>query len=161
MKLVNGLFVTGALLFVFGIGFVVVGARTARQTPATTTAALTPVASVKQIMNGIVNPGATTVFDAVSTTISDKGIEEKAPQNDAEWAVIGDSAAALAEAGNLLMMDGRLVDRTDWITMSQAMIDASKQTLKAVEAKSTDGVLEAGSALNTSCDNCHRRYQRN
>lgn len=161
MRTVHWLFTTGALLFIFGIGFIVVGARESRLTPTVQTAApLAPVASVKQIMNGIVNPAATAVFDAVQTTVTEKGVEDKAPQGDAEWAMLGDSAAGLAEAGNLLMMEGRAVDRADWIAMSQAMTDAAKQTLKAVDAKSADGVLEAGSVLNTSCDNCHRRYQR-
>ncbi len=161
MRSVHWLFTVGALLFIFGIGFIVVGARESRLTPTPEAGpTLTPVASVKQLMNGIVNPGATVVFDAVSTTVSERGIEEVAPRNEEEWAKVGDSAAALAEAGNLLMMEGRFVDRGDWMSMSQAMIDAAKQTLKAVGAKSADGVLEAGSGLNTSCDNCHRRYQR-
>jgi hypothetical protein len=147
-------------LFVSGLGLVIVGAREGRQVSRTEATTLTPVASVKQIMNGIVNPGATAVFDAVTTDITEKGVVEKVPQADAEWAALGDSAAALAEAGNLLMMDGRSVDRGNWLTMSRAMVDAATQTLRAVDARSTDGVLEAGSALNTSCDNCHQRYQR-
>jgi cytochrome c556 len=40
------------------------------------------------------------------------------------------------------------------------MIDASRQVLKAVEAKSADGILAAGEPLNVSCDNCHQRYNR-
>jgi hypothetical protein len=161
MKSVHALFAVGALLFVFGIGFVVVGARSARQGSAAQPASpIVPVASVKQIMNGIIMPAATVVFDSVSSTVSERGVEEVVPRNDGEWAAVGDSAAALAEAGNLLMMDGRAVDRGDWIAMSQAMIAAAQQTLKAVEARNPDGILEAGSELNTSCDNCHQRYQR-
>ena len=160
MRPVQWLFVVSAALFVFGVGFVVVGARTARQVRPVEGPPIVAVASVKQIMNGIVAPGAKTVFSAVSTTVSAKGIEEKAPQNDAEWAVVGNSAAAIAEAGNVLMMNGRAVDRGNWIKMSQAMIEAARQTLKAVDAKSTDGILDAGAVLNTSCDNCHQRYQR-
>ena len=117
MRLVQWLFVVGAMLFVFGIGFVVVGARAARQTlPPAQAAPIVPIASIKQIMNGIIDPGATKVFDSVSTTVSDRGVEEVVPRNDEEWA--------------------------------------------AVDAKSPDKILEAGSNLNTSCDNCHRRYQR-
>ena len=84
MRLVQWLFAIGAMLFVFGIGFVVVGARAARQSPPVERTPPAPVATVKQIMAGIVNPAANTVFEAVSTTVSDKGIEEKAPQKDAE-----------------------------------------------------------------------------
>jgi len=160
MRIVHWLFIVGALLFVLGIGFVVVGAREARQAPLEEGVSLTPVASVKQIMNGIVNPGATAVFDSVSTSVTDQGVEETVPETDADWEALGDSAAALAEAGNLMMMEGRLVDRGDWITMSTAMVDAAKETLAAVSAKSADGILDAGSNLNLSCDNCHQRYRR-
>jgi hypothetical protein len=162
MRIVHWLFAVGALLFVFGIAFLVIGARSAREAVAAAPVAttLTPVATVKQVMNGIVVPASTVVYESVSTTISDKGTIDIAPRNDAEWSTIGDSAAALAEAGNLLMMDGRAVDRGEWITMAEAMITAAKQTLKAVDARSTDAILDAGSVLNTSCDNCHQRYQR-
>jgi hypothetical protein len=162
MRIVHWLFTVGALLFVLGIGFVVVGASEARQAPPPVeeSVSLAPVASVRQIMNGIVNPGATAVFDSVTTDITDQGVVETVPETDAEWEALGDSAAAIAEAGNLIMMEGRLVDRGDWVTMSTAMIDAAKQTLDAVKAKNTDGVLDAGSALNLSCDNCHQRYRR-
>lgn len=161
MRLVRWMLLVAAALFVFGIAFVVVGARAARQSaqvpPATT---LVPVATMKQLMNGIVNPAATVVFDSVSTTISDRGVEEVFPRTDEEWTAVGDSAAALAESGNLLMMDGRAIDAGAWMTMSQALIDAARQTQRAVEARSTDAVLEAGGVLYAACETCHQQYQR-
>ncbi len=165
MRIVHWLFVVSAALFVSGIGFVIASARSARQAevqaPATDPApVMTAVASVKQIMNGIVAPAAKVVFESVSTSISFAGIKETAPGTDAEWAVVGNSAAALAEAANLLVVEGRLVDNGDWAMMSRALGDAGVIALKAVEAKSTEGILAAGEAINTSCDNCHRKYQR-
>jgi hypothetical protein len=153
--MVHWLFVVSVALFVSGIGFVVAGARTARAAPAVEAAPVTttPVASVKQIMKGIVAPAATTVFNSVSTTVSFKGTEEKAPQTDEEWELVGTSAAALIESGNLLLMGSRAVDKGEWIKMSQALIDAGKVALKATEAKSAEGVLAAGEAINTSSDN--------
>ena len=73
------LFMVSALLFVSGIGLVVAGARVLRRPAASEAAALTPVGSVRQIMRGIVDPAATTVFGAVSTTVTAAGVEEKAP----------------------------------------------------------------------------------
>ena len=72
----------------------------------------------------------------------------------------GNSAAALIESGNLLLMGSRAIDKGDWVKMSQAMIEAGKLALKATEDKSAEGVLAAGEEVNASCDNCHRRYQR-
>ena len=159
------LFVVSVALFIAGIGFIIAAGRFRQVTPAAApppavVAAARPVASIKQIMNAIVAPGANAVFNAVSTTVTAKGIEEVAPRNDAEWAALGNSAAALAEAGNMMMLDGRAVDAGDWITMSRALVDAGTQALKAAEAKSTDAVLAAGETVNESCDNCHSKYQR-
>ena len=161
MRTVHWLFIVGVALFVSGIGFVVAGARAARRAPATETAVtMVPVASVKQIMKGIVGPAANTVFDSVVISVSLKGTEEKAPRTDEEWEAVGNSAAALIESGNLLLMGSRAVDQGDWVKMSQAMIAAGKVALRATQARSADQVLAAGEAVNASCDNCHRKYQR-
>lgn len=161
MRTVHWLFIVSVALFVFGIGFVIAGARSTRQqTPAAEAPALTPVATVKQIMNGIVAPAATVVFESVGTIISAAGIEEHRPKNDEEWAVVGNSAAALVESANLLMLGDRAVDRGDWVKMSRALADAGTMALKAAESKDADGILTAGSVINTSCDTCHQRYQR-
>jgi hypothetical protein len=155
--------VVSALLFISGIGFIVASARAAQQSPAASAPAaapLTPVASVKQIMNGIVSPSSTVIYDAVSSSATATGIEEIAPKDDAEWARVGDNAAALAEAGNMLMIDGRAIDKGDWVQMSKAMIDGAARALKAAETKDKEGILSAGSAINETCDKCHARYQR-
>jgi cytochrome c556 len=44
--------------------------------------------------------------------------------------------------------------------MAKAMADAGMVALKATQAKDAAGVLAAGEAINTSCDNCHLKYQR-
>jgi hypothetical protein len=159
---VHWLFVISIALFLSGLAFVIAGARLARQAPKATTVDLviTPVASVKQIMNGIVGPAANRIFGAVGTVISDKGTVEKAPHTDNEWEAVGDDAAALIESGNLILMNGRAVDQGDWVRMSQAMIDAGKIVLRAAQTKSPDKVFESGEAVNESCDNCHQKYKR-
>lgn len=161
MRSAEWLLAVSAALFVFGIGFVVVGARSARQptTSRPTAAPLVPVASVRQIMESIVTPGATAIFESVSTTITLEGTTEKAPKTDAEWAAVANGAAALAEAGNLLIMEGRALDG-DWVKMSQAMIDAAKVTLAAVEARSPQRVFDAGGEVYNSCNGCHAQYMR-
>ena len=161
MKIVHWLFLVSVALFVSGIGLIIAGARAARQAPGHDAAtALTPVASVKQIMKGITGPSATIVFNSVSFTSTREGTEEKAPRTDDEWETVGNAAAALIESGNLLMMGSRTVDQGEWVKQSQALIAASKDVLKATQAKSPDGVLAAGGAVNETCDGCHHVYQR-
>jgi hypothetical protein len=162
MKIVHWLFVLSVALFVSGLGFIVAGERAARRAPAVDTAAisLTPVASVKQIMKGIVGPAAMVVFNSVGTTVSAKGTEEKTPHTQEEWDVVGNSAAALIESGNLMLIGSRAVDKGDWLKQSQALIEAGKVALKAVQDKNADQLLASGEAVNTSCDACHLKYQR-
>src|SRR5262245_10685859 len=162
MRIIHWLFVVSAALFISGIAFIIAGARTAQAAaPAEEAApAITPVASVKQIMGAIVQPSAMVVFESVGTLVDATGIHEKQPSTDAEWATVGASAAALVESANLIVMGDRAVDRQDWVKMSTALADAGKTVLKAVDAKDPMGILAAGETLNASCDACHQRYQR-
>jgi hypothetical protein len=161
MRLVGWLFVVSAALFISGIGFVIAGARTARAaTPVAEAVVTTPVATIKQIMNGIVNPDALVIYNAVGTKTSAAGVEEIAPKNDEEWATVANAAAALVESGNLLLMGDRAVDKGDWVKMTREFMDQGKLALKAAEAKDKDGIVSSGGDLNTTCDNCHARYQR-
>ena len=161
MRPVHWLFVVSVALFVTGIGFVVAAGRTAQNAaPVDEVPPLVPIASVKQIMGAVTGPAATALFGAVGTVINAEGVKEIAPQNDEEWTALGNTVASLVESGNLMMMEGRAVDRGDWMKMSQAMIDAGVIALKAVESRNTEAVLASGDAVNTSCDTCHERYQR-
>ena len=161
MKTVYWLFVVSVALFVSGIAFIIAGARTTEAAAATApTIETSPVASVKQIMIGITNPGAFVVYEAVGTKSSAKGIEEIAPQNDAEWAKVGSAAAAVVESGNLMLTGSRLLDSGDWVKMTRDMMEQGQKAMKAAEAKDKDGIVAAGGDLNTTCDNCHARYAR-
>ena len=165
MKPVHWLFVIGLVSFVSSIGFVIAAERTARTAPPVASApaprATPTVATVKQIMNGVVAPSATSIWDSVATTVSAAGIEEKMPRTDEEWASVATSAAVLAESANLLLDGGRAVDTEDWPKMARAMADAAAKALKAAESHSADGILLVGDEINQTCDNCHERYSRN
>ena len=105
MRMVHWLFVVSVALFVSGIGFVVAAGRSAPQAAAEPEAPpMVAVGSIKQIMAGITGPSATVVYNAVGTIINSEGIKEIAPQNDEEWAVVANGAAALVESGNLLLI---------------------------------------------------------
>jgi hypothetical protein len=160
MRIVHWLFVVSAALFVSGIGFLVVSARTVQRPAAVVQApVMKPVASVRQIMQGIVGPAAKVVFESVSTTVSVEGVEEKAPKTDAEWEAVGNSAAALVESANLMTVGNRAID-AEWTKMSQALADAGIVALKAIEAKNAEALLASGEAINESCNACHRKYSR-
>ena len=156
----HALFLISALLFACGIGFVVVGARTSRGMPPPVADALQPIGSVTHIMRGMVDPAANIIFNAVSTTVTTKGVEEKAPGSQQEWDRVSDSAAVLAESGNLLLLGSRAIDHGDWTRWSHSLVDAGAVALKAAEAKDAEGVFAAGEAIYEACDNCHKTYRR-
>jgi hypothetical protein len=164
MRTVYWLFGISAALFISGIGFIIAGERTARAaTPAAAAAAAVetaPVATIKQIMIGITNPAAYVVYEAVGTKTTSKGIEEIAPQTDADWQKVASAGAAVVESGNLMLTGNRAIDKGDWVKMTRDMMEQGQKAMKAADAKSTDGIVEAGGELNTTCDNCHARYQR-
>jgi hypothetical protein len=118
-----------------------------------------PIATVKQIMDGIVMPAAANVFGSVATISTLAGTEDRQPRTESEWAAVGASAAALVEAGNLLMMGDRLRDADQWVTRTRAMMDAAMITLRAAERRDAEALFNSGEALNLSCDMCHTRYQ--
>ena len=156
------LFLVSAALFIGGIAFIVAGARTAQPAaaPRAEVPAPVPVASIKQMMNSIVMPNATVIYNAVGATITGTKVEEFAPKNDQEWTAVGDSAAAIIESGNMLLVGDRLIDTREWLSYTQRFVAAGKAVLAAAEQKKPDGVLAAGGDLNETCDACHDKYQR-
>ena len=68
MRMGHWLLLVSAALFISGIAFLVAGAGRVRR-PAAEAAPTRPVASVQQIMRGIVAPAAIVVFNSVGTTV--------------------------------------------------------------------------------------------
>src|SRR6185436_17755548 len=66
-----------------------------------------PFATIKDLMDAMIDPAGDMIFDAVSTVVTPAGTEEKAPKNDDEWTVVRNNAMILVEGANLLMMPGR------------------------------------------------------
>ena len=118
----------------------------------------TPVADVKQIMEMVIDPAAEVVWESVGFVITADGEQEVLPRNDAEWAVVRNSAMILAESGNLLMIGDRAKGEGPWMIMSRALVEAGKATLQAVEAKDVDAVFAVGERLYNACETCHVLY---
>ena len=154
MRTTYGLLVVSLLLFVFGIWFAIAGARGASVQPAAP-----PVASVLELMDGLVVPAAQTIWDSVSTTVSREGVQETRPKDDREWQRVAGNAAALIEASQLLQVEGRARESEDWGIIAKAMGDAAAKVKEAAVKKDPEGILETGELLYNSCDNCHRKFQ--
>jgi hypothetical protein len=141
-----------------------------------------PTTTIKDLMDGIVDPAADTIWNSVATTITTKGKEEKAPHTDEEWSTVRRSALQLLEASNLLQIPGRHVakpgernqqgielqpeqietlinqDRHAWTALAHGLHDAATQAINAADAKDPAKVLESGEQIDNACEHCHQKY---
>jgi len=116
------------------------------------------VATNRQLMEDVVEPAANVYWDAVGTVTDRNGTVERAPKTDAEWSAVRNAALVVTESGNLLMIEPRVRDRDEWLTLARALVDAGDVARKAAEAKDRKAVFDAGADLYDACVNCHKIY---
>ena len=144
---------------------------------------LRPTATIKDIMDSLVDPSADVLWESVATIVTAKGTDERRPRTDEEWANVRRNAVRLLEATNLLVMEGRHVakpgeksenpgielepeqmeklmteDRASFLELAHGLYDAALPALKAIDAKNAEGLLDAGEGIDTACENCHLKY---
>lgn len=117
-----------------------------------------PVADTKLLMQSVVDPNADVIWDAVKTINTPAGTEEIRPKSDEQWTAVRNSAVAVAESGNLLMLVPRAKDGGEWMKRAQEMIDAGERAIKAAEAKNAQQLFTVGGDIYDACSNCHRQY---
>ena len=159
------LFLVSVLLFVGGIGFIIAAERTRREAgtraaPPTSVRAAPSVATVRQLMNGLIQPSAEQVWDSISTTVTEKGVEEKQPRTDEEWALVETSAVMLVESATLLLEGNRDPGGDVWSKAVKDMAEASALTAKAAQARNKDEVFKLGETIYRACTDCHATYLR-
>ena len=151
--------------------------------PAVDAPAMQAEATIKDLMLGLVDTSADTVWLSVTDTLDSKGLHEVRPQNDEEWMQVRYGALRLAEAANLLKIPGRRMalpgeksvvpgielepdemqalvekDPAGWQTRAQALHDAAMLAVHAAEAKDADKIFEVGDTIENACEGCHRQY---
>ena len=117
------------------------------------------VATLEEVMHGMVIPNAEVVWEASGTIYTVKGVEERMPKNEDEWQAVEASATTLTEAGNLLMMEGRAKDSGKWMERARALREAGASVHKAAVAKDVAGVFTQGGVLFEACQGCHFDYR--
>jgi hypothetical protein len=102
MGTLRGRLAGAALLF---LSAVALPSCAPKQAPVTAVPSdLTPLVSIKELMEDVIDPVADYVFDAVGTDVTAKGVVETAPVTDEDWAKVRQGAVTLAEGTNLLKM---------------------------------------------------------
>jgi hypothetical protein len=116
------------------------------------------VADVAELMGHIIDPAADVYWSSGGVIIDMEGEHLMRPETDEEWEALSSAAMTIAEAGNLLMMEGRAVDQGAWMTMSRDLIEVSRRALEAADARNLDAVFDMGAEVYYVCTNCHAVY---
>jgi len=140
-------------------------------------------ATIKDIMDSMVDPSADFLWESVATIVTKKGTEERRPRTDDEWKAVRRAAITLMEATNLLIMDGRAVakpgeksenpgielspeairrvmddDPDTLVKLAGALHDAGMKAMAAIDAKNADALSDAGEVIDNACETCHLKY---
>ncbi|HMF00038.1 MAG TPA: hypothetical protein VKK06_09155, partial [Terriglobia bacterium] len=89
------------------VSFVLTGSACSK--PQSPVPDLLKTATIKDIMDSMVDPSGDFMFESVVEIADGNGITHKAPQTDEEWEQVRHRALILLEAPNLLIMEGRKV----------------------------------------------------
>jgi len=117
------------------------------------------VATLEEVMHHIVIPNAQVVWRSTGTIYTLKETVEIQPKDDNAWLEVEQSATALTEAGNLLMMEGRAKDSGKWMERARALREAGAAVHKAAKARSVQSVFDTGGQLFEACQGCHFQYR--
>jgi len=141
------------------------------------------VATIKDIMDSMVDPSGDFMFESVVEIADEQGVRQEAPQTDEEWEEVRRHALVLFEAPNLLVMEDRKValphekaenpsvelepeqiqalidaDRPTFIRRAQRLQEAAASALKAVDSRSVDELFHSIENIDRACENCHLHY---
>jgi hypothetical protein len=144
-----------------------------------------PTATIQDIMESVVDPAADFMWESVATISNEKGVEDRQPRTDAEWAAVRNNGITLMEATNLLIIEGRMVvapgkvvadsqlegistaeeiqkaidsNRAAFIELAHGLHDTAAQALAAVEKRDVEAFLVATEKIDEACENCHVTY---
>ena len=146
---------------------------------------MTPVVSVKELMQHMIDPIADNIFDAVWWDGTDKGVVEHRPSTDDDWEKIKIGAVTLAEGIDLLKVPRPLAPAGDvnnslgpkppelspaeikakidkdpvlWIAKIQALRNVGLEVLEVVKKRDVNALWQAGGDLDEACEGCHLEY---
>jgi hypothetical protein len=140
-------------------------------------------ATIKDLMESIVDPSADVIWNAVGTVADKQGVKDMAPKTPEEWANVRHAAIRLIEGGNLLIMPGREAapagvksetpgveleppeitalikkKRKSFDAFAKALQALGAEVLRATEAKNPDLLVEIGGRMEEVCESCHKTF---
>ncbi|HWW81161.1 MAG TPA: cytochrome c [Steroidobacteraceae bacterium] len=141
-----------------------------------------PVATLQELMQSEVDASADSIWDAVETTTSKSGDQNKQPRTPGEWQEVRRNAIVLIEAANLLTVDQRKLSSAPFPAEAAGALDSTqiekriagnraafnqyalalRQTaqtmLAAIDARDPHALVSAGGVLDEVCESCHMTF---
>ena len=142
-----------------------------------------PVATIREVMNSVIDPSVDVVWNAVGSVVDDGKLTDRAPATDEEWAEVRRHALIVSEAANLLVMHDRpvahpgapslapgveltpeeiraLIDKNPdgWNLYARELQDSLTPALAAIDKKDPVALFEAGERIDATCENCHSTF---
>ena len=130
-------------------------------------------ANLQQLMRGTLYPASNVIFAA-----QDQNPGDVKPAKDpsvavnplessyGQWQAVENSALALAEVANLLMLPRKCANgrdapirNADWPKFVQGLRDAGMTVYEAAKTKNQDKVVDAAGMMTEACSNCHDKYR--
>ena len=149
-------------------------AETSSNGPATNVQSA-PLMTVNQLMHAILFPLGNAVFFAQAED-PEALARDPMPSSSPNpltglyggWQAVENSALALAESADLLLIEGRMcsngevvnVGDADWTRFVDDYRDKSVAAYEAALTKNQDAMVDASGSLSESCLACHRVYRR-
>jgi len=144
---------------------------------------LAMAATIKDLMDAMVDPSAEYLFDNIVEIVDETGIIDKTPKTDAEWKEVRRRALMLVEAPNLLVAPGRTVakpgekpeypevelgpeqiqkliddDRDAFVRRARRLQDAAVLAVKAIDARDKKDLFAKLGDVDKACESCHLHY---
>jgi hypothetical protein len=144
---------------------------------------LATAATIKDLMDAMVDPNAEYLFENIVEIVDEKGIIDKTPKTDEDWKEVRRRALMLFEAPNLLVAPGRKVgkpgekaeypevelgpeqiqkliddDRDAFVRRARRLQDAAGLALKAIDARDKAALFAKLGDVDKACESCHLYY---
>ena len=106
--------------------------------PAAAASPYRPVASIREVMNSVIDPSVDEVWNSVGSTVDHRGLTDRAPSADEDWASVRRHALIVSEAANLLLMHDRPVAPPGAPSLAPG-VELTPEEIRSLIDKNPDG----------------------
>ena len=115
---------------------------------------------LKRVMRNVIDFAAKPVLAAQGTYVDATGEHPNVPTSEEGWLTAESGAITIAEASNLLKLEGYRRDDEDWVKFADVLHDRAVDAQKAIAKRDAAGISEAGDQLYQVSEDCHATYAR-